>query len=111
MAVAIDEIIESIVQVIVEELSPVQIILFGSQARGDATPHSDFDFLIVQDQSFTPENSRKKQMAKLWRRLAYEPASQDFLIYTPDEIAYHKTNANHIVARALKEGHVVYERQ
>ena len=27
----------------------MQIILFGSQARGDAGPHSDYDVVVVRD--------------------------------------------------------------
>ncbi|MDE0086719.1 MAG: nucleotidyltransferase domain-containing protein [Candidatus Poribacteria bacterium] len=32
---------------IVREFDPLQIILFGSQARGDADPDSDIDLLVV----------------------------------------------------------------
>ena len=32
---------------IVRDFDPLQIILFGSQARGDADRHSDIDLLIV----------------------------------------------------------------
>ena len=28
---------------------PIQIILFGSHARGEAGPHSDLDLLVVED--------------------------------------------------------------
>ena len=65
---------------------PVQIILFGSQARGEGQEESDLDFLLVQDPPFTGENARRKQMAKLLIRFAHAPISQDFLIYAPDEV-------------------------
>lgn len=41
------EIIEHAVRDIVTRFHPEQVILFGSQARGDATPDSDVDFLVV----------------------------------------------------------------
>ena len=39
--------IERMVKRIVRKFHPEQIILFGSQARGDAGPDSDVDLLIV----------------------------------------------------------------
>ena len=37
------------VDVIVNEVDPSQIVLFGSQVRGDATDASDVDLLVVVD--------------------------------------------------------------
>lgn len=39
--------IEEITRRLVEFFSPVRIYLFGSEARGDAGPDSDLDFLVV----------------------------------------------------------------
>ena len=41
--------IRRIVKRIVQEFDPEQVILFGSQARGDAGPDSDVDLLVVMD--------------------------------------------------------------
>ena len=43
---------------------PERIYLFGSHARGDAGPHSDFDLLVVVPDDASPERRRS--------RLAYE---------------------------------------
>jgi predicted nucleotidyltransferase len=43
---------------------PERIYLFGSHARGDAGPHSDFDLLVVVPDDAAPERRRS--------RLAYE---------------------------------------
>ena len=40
------EAIEEITRRLVEFFSPVRIYLFGSEARGDAGPDSDLDFLV-----------------------------------------------------------------
>jgi len=73
-------------------------------------PDSDLDFLIVQDHALGPGQTRRQQMSKIWRLLARFPVSQDILIYTPDEVREWKQSKNHVIATALREGRLVYER-
>lgn len=40
---------------VVAYFNPRRVILFGSQARGDATPDSDIDLLVVVDDDTPPE--------------------------------------------------------
>ncbi len=47
--VATEDMIAEMVKAIVDEVDPVQIILFGSQARGEGHEDSDLDFLLIQD--------------------------------------------------------------
>src|SRR5580700_9590174 len=49
--------IEEITRRLVEFYSPVRIYLFGSEARGDAGPDSDLDFLVV-----VPDDTPKQVM-------------------------------------------------
>ncbi|HEV3319514.1 MAG TPA: nucleotidyltransferase domain-containing protein [Solirubrobacteraceae bacterium] len=44
---------------------PVKIVLFGSHARGDAGPDSDFDFLVVE----RDPQDRHAEMVRLGRAL------------------------------------------
>src|SRR6202035_2310656 len=44
---------------------PVKIVLFGSRARGDAGPDSDFDFLVVE----RDPTDRHAEMVRLGRAL------------------------------------------
>jgi uncharacterized protein len=39
--------LEDIVNTIAAELHPEKIILFGSHARGEATPDSDYDLFVI----------------------------------------------------------------
>ena len=105
-----EQAIERMVDSIVREVDPQRVVLFGSYARGEAGADSDIDFLIVQDHPFEPGWGRRQQMAQLWRLLARFPVSQDILIYTPDEVERWRDTQNHIVARAPREGRVLYER-
>lgn len=110
MSPDIEKLIEEMTAIIVREVDPKQVILFGSQARETARPESDLDFLIVQDHPFVPGQTRRKQMGRIWRLLARFPISQDILVYTPDEVEEWKQSKNHVIARALREGRLVYER-
>ena len=110
MAVATEDMIAEMVKAIVDEVDPVQIILFGSQARGEGHEDSDLDFLLIQDLPFTGENACRKQMARLLIRFAHAPILQNFLIYAPDEVERLGKLSNHVIAHALKEGIVLYER-
>ncbi len=44
---------------------PIKIVLFGSRARGDAGPDSDFDFLVVE----RDPQDRHAEMVRLGRAL------------------------------------------
>lgn len=105
-----DATLDEMVKAIAEEVDPLQVILFGSHARGESDDESDIDFLIVQDPPSGVGPRRRTQMAKLWRRLARYPVSQDFLIHTPEEVAQWRNDTNHVIARALREGKTVYTR-
>jgi hypothetical protein len=49
---------------LVEAYQPIQVYLFGSHARGEAGPDSDYDLLLVVPDDASPERRRS--------RLAYE---------------------------------------
>jgi uncharacterized protein len=85
-------------------------VLFGSHARGDSRPGSDLDFLVIEDGPFGPGKSREDEMVKLWNLLFDYPVPIDFLVYSPDEVEKWQSAPNHVVAHALKDGKVLYER-
>jgi predicted nucleotidyltransferase len=105
-----DDLLLQMAQVIVQEVEPERIILFGSHARGEAHPGSDVDLLVIEREGFGKQRSRRREAALLWRALAHFPVSKDIVVYSQKEAAEWKDSPGHLVARALREGRVLYER-
>ena len=95
---------------IVEVADPEQVILFGSHARGDAGTDSDSDLVVVEAEPFGPGRDRGAEETRLWRALAKFHVPKDVLVYSRDEVDHWRHSLNHVLARALREGKVLYER-
>lgn len=96
-------------EAIVQAVRPQQIVLFGSQARGRGHAHSDVDLLVIEDGSLSGQE-RLREMAELKRVLAPFRVSKDVLVYSQAEVERWRHTKNHVIARALREGRVLYER-
>ena len=105
-----DDMLQQMARVIVHEVEPERIILFGSHARGEARPGSDVDLLVIEQEPFGKLRSRRREAALLWRALARFPVPKDIVVYSQEEAAAWKDSPGHIVAQALREGRVLYER-
>ena len=91
---------------LVKRFHPRRIILFGSQARGEAGWDSDVDLLVVLDSC---PNKRKAVVAML-RALSGMPAAKDVIVTTPDEIDHGGGVVGTVLWSALREGKVIYDR-
>jgi len=101
-----DDLILEMTDRIVSHCSPLRIILFGSWARGNATPRSDVDLLVI-----LPKVDNKRLAAVGIRRiLADLPVAKDILVTTPEEIDRKGHLIGTILRPALEEGKVLYER-
>lgn len=105
-----DPLLEEAVARIVRETDPERVILFGSRARGDGGPEADVDFLVVASEETIRRRGRRHLLTRCWAAMGHLPASFDFLLYSPDEVARWQKSLNHVIARALREGLVLYER-
>lgn len=105
-----DDLLSQMAQVIVQEVEPERIILFGSHARGDAQAGSDVDLLVIEREGFGKQRSRRHEAALLWRALARFPVPKDILVYSQEEADAWKDSTGHLLSQALREGRVLYER-
>ena len=95
-----------IVERLVRRFDPLQIILFGSWARGDTHRWSDVDLLVV-----LPDAPDKRRAAIDMRRaLAGVGISKDIVVTDRDEIEERGDLIGTVLRPALREGRVVYER-
>jgi predicted nucleotidyltransferase len=89
----------------VEALKPERIYLFGSRARRDAGPGSDYDLLIVVKESVTP---RFKLARRAFRSLCGVGASKDVVVLTSGEFDRKAAVAASLPATVLREGNLLY---
>jgi predicted nucleotidyltransferase len=104
------ETLEAITRVLVSAVNPDRVVLFGSRARGDARHDSDLDLLIVEKESFGPHRSRSREIRRIRRILSDFRIPKDILVYSVDEVAKWRNSVNHILAKCLREGKVLYAR-
>ncbi len=105
------QLIEEMVQAIVEEVGPRRIYIFGSCARRSDTADSDVDFLIVEDQRFGPDRNRWSELKRIRKALKPFRVPKDILVYSRDEFEKWEGSINHVVAHAVREGKLLYERR
>ena len=89
---------------IVQGFDPLQIILFGSQARGDAHRQNDIDLLVV----FSELTDKRKTALDILRTLSDLPVAKDILVSTPEELERHRTRIGSALRYAQREGRGLY---
>ena len=104
------EIIRRIVQLIVDEVNPEQVILFGSRARETERKDSDIDLLVVESEAFGSTRSRRLEAARLYEAVAGFEADTDILVCSREELRTWGGSGSHVLGRALREGRVLHER-
>jgi predicted nucleotidyltransferase len=82
-----------------------RIILFGSQARGQAVDQSDLDFLVIEPDVRGPA----VESARLRRVLRGIPAAIDVVVVSEQVAARRAQVPGTMVDRAFREGRVIAE--
>jgi len=89
---------------IVEAAQPLKIILFGSAARGEMGPNSDFDVLVIM-----PEGVHRRKTAQLiYRHLVGFGFATDVVVATESDLRKYGDNFSLVYYPALREGREIY---
>lgn len=103
---SIQLLVERAIARIARRFRPEKIILFGSHARGDSTPESDIDLLVIMEF----DGSKLDKMVELRGALRGINAPMDILLTTPEDFEWRKQIVGTIEWPAFREGKVVYAR-
>ncbi len=100
-----NEHISTMINRIVRDFDPVQIILFGSHARGEANRHSDIDLLVV----FSECADKRKTAVDIRRVLKDMPVPKDIIVSTPEELERKRDWVGSVLRYAQQEGITLYD--
>lgn len=99
-----NEFISIMTERIVRDFDPLEIILFGSHARGDADGQSDIDLLVV----FAELVDKRQTAIDIRVALADLPVAKDILVSTPEELERNRQRIGSVLRYAQREGKVLY---
>jgi predicted nucleotidyltransferase len=97
-------ILDELVRRTVQAVHPVQIILFGSAARGEMGPNSDLDILVVM-----PDGCDCLAVTQtLHGRLSGLGIAKDLVVVQAGDVERYNRNPYLIIHSALAEGKELY---
>ena len=99
------QIISNVTGVLVQAAHPKRIILFGSQARGEAASDSDFDIMVVEEK---PAN-RFAEIVRLNRLLRSFDIAIDLLVVSDENFQYWRDTPGNVYYEAATKGQVLHE--
>ncbi len=100
-------IVADLVDRIVRAAAPEKIVLFGSAARGEMGPDSDYDLLVIKAGKF----DYWRLMRKIQEHLSGKEVAVDVVLWRAEEVERYRNSHCLVICPALKEGKVVYDSQ
>jgi predicted nucleotidyltransferase len=94
-----------IVERLAEAYGPDRIYLFGSKARGDYGPDSDFDLMVVVPDD-APEDQKRSRLA--YERLWGTGTAADVLVWTRGRFESRAHLRASLPGTILREGRLLY---
>jgi len=96
--------INEVINRIVKNINPEEIILFGSYASGNPSEDSDLDILIIKEMRM-PRYKRSRQVKKHLRGMKIPI---DVIVYTKKEIKKWENTETAFINQAIKQGKILY---
>ncbi|MGQ9592588.1 MAG: nucleotidyltransferase domain-containing protein [Planctomycetota bacterium] len=100
-----ERVLEEIVRRLIEAYQPERIYLFGSKARGESTPDSDYDLLVVVPDDASEER-RDSDLA--YRALRGTGVGADVLVWTRSRFERRKHVVCSLPATVLRDGRLLH---
>ncbi len=100
-------IVADLVKRIVAAAAPEKIVLFGSAARAEMGPDSDYDLLVIKGGKF----NYWRLMRKIQEHLSGKEAAVDVVLWRAEDVERYRDSHCLVICPALKEGKVVYDSQ
>lgn len=97
--------INNVVDIIVKNVNPEKIILFGSYAYGEPHKDSDLDMLIIKD----TDDVRNKRVREIRKYLRGAKIPIDIVVYTNAEVEEWKDTQSAFITQVMQKGRVLYE--
>ena len=101
MSAASDPILSEVVRRLVEAYSPERIYLFGSVARGEAGPDSDYDIMVI-----VPDDAPPERLA--YRALRGTGTAADVVVWPRSGFERRARVAASLPATVAREGMLLY---
>lgn len=103
--------IQKVTDIIVEEIQPEKVLLFGSYASGIPNKHSDIDIIVIVREKLEKKN-RIDRLTKLNLKTALPHLMfpKDFKMYSLNEYEESKGNKYSFLYNALQKSKILYER-
>ena len=90
-----------------EAVHPAKVILFGSRARGDFSPDSDIDLLIITGSGLVDQQTYQRTSAVAHRKVAElygDSIDVDLLRMSEGAFHYGRRARNHVAGQAVRDG-------
>lgn len=97
-------ILADVIEAVVRAAKPAKIVLFGSAARGEMGPESDFDLLVIKGGKF----NYWRTYDTITEHLRRKRAPVDVVLVTAEDAERYRDTHCLVICPALKEGRVVY---
>jgi predicted nucleotidyltransferase len=100
----LEKIVQDAIGRILSVVSPKQVFLFGSAARGDLHENSDIDLLVV-----VPNGThRRKTAQRIYRNMVGLAFAADIVVMTEEDVEKYRDAEGWVIREALAEGKLVY---
>lgn len=100
-----DDLLAEIVRRLVTDLRPERVYLFGSRARGEADPDSDYDLMLLVRERVGPGLEMERRANAALSRIG---VPIDIVILTSDYFSWMLGAAASLPATVAREGQLIY---